>query len=121
MKVKLALAGALLISIGLGFVYFKSDAERRRIESELASSRAEVERLQAEGAELKNKELSETELARLKADQAEAIKLRGEVSNLKRSLATAQKAAADAQKLASASASAKTNRLSRPSAELVTG
>jgi hypothetical protein len=100
MKTKLALAAVLLVAIGMTFLYVQTSADRKRIESELATARAEAERLRSEADELNKQRLPETELARLKADQSDAIKLRGEVSNLKQTLATAQKSIADAQRAA---------------------
>lgn len=102
MKGKILTLALLLLTGSLGYLLIQAISDRRRSESELAEARASIEKIQAELNELKKARIAEADLARLKADQRDAITLRGEVASLKQSLSSAQKAAADAQKMASA-------------------
>lgn len=86
MKINFATAGALLVAIALGYLYLETRGERVARETELAAARAEAERAKAVSAD-QGPQLSEAELARLKADQAEAAKLRAETAALKENLA----------------------------------
>ena len=81
MKINLATAGALLVAIALGYFYFQTHSERIARETELAAARAEVERSKAQSVD-QGPQLSDAELARLKADEADAAKLREEFSKL---------------------------------------
>jgi hypothetical protein len=102
MKAKLLTAASLILAAVLGYLLFQSSIDRHRGDAELAEARVSIEKLQAELSNLKSAQISEADLARLKADQREAIKLRGEVSSLKQLLAAAQKAASDAKRPAAA-------------------
>jgi hypothetical protein len=98
MNTKLLALISLLLAGALGYLLFTTSADRRRAEAELAEARALLEQLQSQLNDLNSAQTTATDLARLKADQRDAIKLRGEISTLKQSLATAQKAAADARR-----------------------
>jgi hypothetical protein len=104
MNAKTLTFASILLAVVLGWLLFKTISDRHRAELELAEARSAIETIQAELNDLKGAQIADTDLARLKADQREAIKLRGEISTLKQSLIVAEKAAAAARKSNSASA-----------------
>jgi hypothetical protein len=98
MKSKLTASAALLLAVALGYFYFQAAAQRQLREAELAAARAELDRLQSEADAVKHQQLPDSELARLKSDQAEAVKLRNEAAALKQTLANSRSNIAAVQK-----------------------
>lgn len=92
----------IIASCALAFLLFRSRQEIATVQSKLAAAQSATNDLTTALTELRSRALSDTDLARMEADRREAIKLRGEVSNLKKSVAASEAAARAAQKKVSA-------------------
>jgi RNA polymerase sigma factor (sigma-70 family) len=88
----LATAAVAALVTGSGVYLTKELLDDRRLEEHRAASQAEIARLQKVLGESAQVQITDAELNRLRAEQRDAIKLRGEITNLKQSLAAAQKA-----------------------------
>jgi hypothetical protein len=93
MTSKLGWATVVILLVAAGFFLNRSMLNERRLQEQLLTSLNEVERSKAEFAKFKAAQVDSTEMERLRADQREALKLRGEVTRLKQDLATAEKMA----------------------------
>ena len=82
------LFGALAVVVGVGL--FRQSQETVRLRAELEGARfatGELERARAENQRLRSKQISETELAALRADHAALPRLRAELEALNRGAA----------------------------------
>jgi hypothetical protein len=93
MRTQVTLAGALALAATSIFLVFQQSSKRTRLEREAVGARTTIERLRKEIDELSKTQLSGSDLGRLRADQREAIRLRGEVMSLKQALAAAEQGA----------------------------
>ena len=100
---------ALLLVAGTAYLLYESRLEHDRVADQLATVRAENEALQKRLEEVSKAAISEDELNRLQRQQAEALKLRAEVTKLKQELSEAKRAAAAAAAMRGGS-SAETNK-----------
>lgn len=107
MTSKLGLAIAVILLAVSAYFLNRSMLNERRLQEQLLASLTEMERTKDELAKLKAAEVETSELERLRADQREALKLRGEVARLKKDLATVESAAKGAKANAAASTPAK--------------
>lgn len=103
--------GALLGCIILLVFLFRAQNQLDLANAALASLKAQNADLSARAADLENHVVDDSVLKRLQADQREAIKLRGEVANLKNSVAAAEKKAAAAAAAAQKPSASKTPQL----------
>jgi hypothetical protein len=94
MKTKLTLIVALFALAILSFLLHRQINTSRQLDAQLATAHSELERLQDQSSAIANQQ----SVPRQNDAQQEAIKLRGEITNLKLALATAQSAAARAPK-----------------------
>jgi hypothetical protein len=107
-------AAALLGCVILVILLFRAQNELTLANAALATLRSSNADLTARITELEGKAIDESLLQRMRADQREAIKLRGEVGALKKSLAAAESKAAAA--IAAAQKTSQT-KSSQPSSE----
>src|SRR5688500_539346 len=105
----------IVLAVG-GYFLNRSMLNERRLQEQLLTSLSEIERTKEELARLKAAHGESAEMDRLRADQREALKLRGEVNRLKQDLATAQNVA----KAAKANASSASKESKNESAMLKT-
>ncbi len=103
--------GVAVIAVGiLGMLYFGERQHASSLLAELETARASTNELAARVAELQppeaEREVSAQEVERLRTEQREAIRLRGEVTSLKQQVATAA-ATAKAAQMAANSAQAR--------------
>ena len=102
---------AAIACVALIGLLIRTQDELATSQAALASLRSLNAELTAKGDELERNKIDDAMMKRLLADQHDAIKLRGEVTALKKSLATAESAAAtanaNAQRLKSAQIDAK--------------
>lgn len=105
----LVMAVSILLNGALGFLLFHQQAQNAETLKQSEAARAEIEQLKASVADLQATKLNDADLERLKSDQREAIKLRGEVGNLKKAVADANAAARAATDRANAAARANAN------------
>src|SRR5688500_3181359 len=103
MTSKLGCAIAVIVLAVGGYFLNRSMLNERRLQEQLLTSLSEIERTKEELAKLKAAHVESAEMERLRVDQREALKLRGEVNRLKDDLATAQNAAKAAKANASPS------------------
>lgn len=82
----------ILLAVG-GYFLNRSMLNERRLQEQLLTSLSEVERTKEELAKLKAAHVEAAEMERLRADQREALKLRGEVTRLKQDLLKAENSA----------------------------
>lgn len=98
MKLNFLAVAAVILCCLLGVALFRAHREAADAEAELVALRAATNALSGEIAQLQSSLPSESERARMAAAEREAIKLRGDVQNLKQSVADAKAAANAAQK-----------------------
>ena len=82
----------LLLAVG-GYFLNRSMLNERRLQEQLLTSLSEIERTKEELAKLKAAHVESAEMERLRADQREVLKLRGDVTRFKQDLLTAETAA----------------------------
>lgn len=87
---------ACLIAVAFGLMFARSRSALSAAKADADAARAEKEQLAQRVAELENKTVPQAELARLRAEQQEAIRLRGEVTRLRQENSAATAAAARA-------------------------
>lgn len=112
MRLKVLLALAICFIITLSALLFRAQEQLRAGAAIVEQALAEKRQIQADLEAAQAKALSDAELNRLKEDQRDAIKLRGEVVNLKNAVAAAEKAKAATQKAASSKPAAPVAKVS---------
>lgn len=101
---KAVLAVVLIVAGAFGFLFVREQAALKEARAELEQLRGEKETAtatneQAAEAQKSGAQATPAEVERMKADQREAIRLRGEVASLKREVEEANKAAIAAEKV----------------------
>lgn len=89
LKLKAALAGLLGIALCAPFLQQRRLSSLARENAALQASLGALDQLQSENDRLRARSLSDEERARIKADQAELLRLRGEVTLLRQQAARA--------------------------------
>ena len=111
---KTALAILVCISVGLGALLFRSQMQLKATAASIEQALAEKNASEAQLAEAQSRVVNESELKRLKEDQREAIRLRGEVADLKQAVGAAQKSREDAERKAASAMAAPKKSQSAP-------
>src|SRR5687767_6582316 len=96
MNSKVGLVMSALLLGALGYLYYGERQRASLLRAELETLRSEKERLSGELEDVRKGLVDSGELERLRAEQREAIKLRGELQNLKREVSGAKDSAARA-------------------------
>lgn len=107
MNSKVLAAIASLAAVGMGLMLARSRQQVSTLRAEIEAARATNAELAEKTAAMESSQVAPGELERLRAEQQEAIRLRGEVTRMKTEVAQAQAAAArqaSAQKAGAAAA-----------------
>lgn len=94
MNLKILAAIAIAAAAGLGLMLARSKQQVSELRAEIEAARAANAELAEKAAVLETSQVAPGELERLRAEQQEAIRLRGELTRLKSEAARAQAAAA---------------------------
>src|SRR5438552_3432639 len=102
MRSKLGIVITSVVIIGLAYMVHREHYRAHLLFEELEALRAATNSLSTELAELQSAHVNAAELERLRADQRESIKLRGELTGLRQQVSNATATAKAAQSAANA-------------------